>query len=419
MLLTTIVSVVLTLVLFGFASAGDFYVTPTGAGAKTGGSWGSAFDKIQDAINACGAGSDTIHCGPGTFTNDSYPIVFNSKTDILVKGYGQPHKGPTIQGDGANRVIEILYSTVITIRNFKITGGFVYGNGGGIYVDYSDEILLDDLEVTENTCNGENANGTGDGGGMALRFSTVDVIGCCIWRNYAYVDAHTNGGSGGGIALFDPDMGASDRGYFIRDCCIFWNEADIAGGGIYLSGDDGYSAIENNLIRQNCINESGKGAGIHSECAKLYVRNNTVADNYYCPDEYDDTGQSRGGPPKWGYFPDGTKPTTNVYGIWACDVSPSYWMKGVHNIVYFNGPWAFDDWNIKTGTVYVWYSDVQMSAANSQYPSSNNSNFDKNQLFLGGVDEDRPCNSTFYLLALNSPCIDAGMSQAAEPWEAC
>lgn len=407
MLLTTIVSVALTLVLFGFANATTYYVKVGGTGT-TGHSYGDAFGKIQDAIDMCGTETppDLILVYDGVYNADTYPIVFNNKSDITLEYVGANKlNGPVIKGDGAHRVIEILYSQRITIRGFKITNGFVYGDGGGIYVDHSDDVLLENLEVTDNSCQGENTTYTGNGGGIACDYSTVDIIDSCIWENGSYVDGYVNGGNGGGIALFNPDQGAADRGYFIRDCCIFWNLSEKAGGGIYFSGDDGYSVVENNLIRQNRACQENSGAGIHSQCAKVYVRDNTVADNYHCEDQM----------PTWGY-PD---PTVPVYGIYACTQS-GFWMKGVHNIVYFNGPSGVDDWNICPATIKVYYSDVSM-VTQSPYPdpdhSPTNTNMDRDPDFTGRIDEDRPCNSEFYFLDYDSPCIDKGIPQAAEPWE--
>jgi len=413
-ILTTFLSVLLMLIAIGYLSAADYYVCVGGAGAEDGSDWANAFAKIQDAVDACVSGADTIHVADGTYMSVSsggdqtYPISIDTHNGIAMLGYGPRYYGPWLQGDGQSRVIVIEDSSKIVVRNFKVSDGAASGDGGGIYVSYSDDILLEHLEVTENTCNGESTNYTGNGGGMAFDYSTVDVIGCCIWKNYAFVHTDGYGGNGGAIALFNPDLAASDRGYYIRDCCIFWNEADIAGGGIILSGDDGYTVIENNLIRQNCVSTSGEvGAAIHCDCAKSYIRNNTVADNYYCED-----AANHGTPPKWGHFPDGSTPQTDVYGVWGCQTS-TFWMKGIHNIVYFNGPPTFDDWNIWAPTITVRYSDVDM-VSTSPYPGTGN--IDQDPLFEGEEDE-RPCNSTFYFLSENSLCIDKGIPDDDDPWE--
>jgi len=405
--ITMLLCVALTLIAFGLANAADYYVTPTGAGSNSGADWANAGKSIQLGINACCAGGGTVHVGNGTYntTNDTFPLAISSCTGVYLKGYGANYQGPKIDAGGTGRVIQIdNSSSKIVVENFLITGGNFAGDGGGIYVLNSSDILLKNLEVTNNTCTGGNG-----GGGMALDNSIVGVIGCCVWKNYAVKDANGYGGYGAGIELLNPGAPGFGRGYWIRDCCIFLNEADLGGGGIALSGDDGYSVIENNLIRQNCINTSGDmGAGIHCDCAKTYVRDNTVADNYYCADAV-----GHGGPPQWGLFPDGSTPTTDVYGIWGCK-SQGFWMKGIHNIVYFNGPPTFDDWN-KWSTVTVEYSDVDM-VTTSPYPGVGNMN--ANPLFTGKVDQSRPCNSTFYFLSLNSPCIDAGIAKSADPWEA-
>jgi len=413
-ILTTFLSVLLMLIAIGYLSAADYYVSVGGAGAEDG-SYGNAFAKIQDAIGACVSGTDTIHVANGTYKavsnggDQSYPISITGKAGITILGYGPEHHGPWLQGDDQSRVILIESSSGILIKKFKISDGYASGDGGGILVRETDDVQLRDLEVTENICEGESTTYTGNGGAMAFDYSTVDVIGCCIWRNYALAHSDGWGGNGGAIALFNPDWDSSERGYWIRDCCIFWNEADGKGGGIFLSGNDGYSEIENNLIRQNCVKTSGDvGAGIHCDCAKSYVKSNTVADNYFCDD-----AANHGSPPKWGHFPDGSTPQTDVHGIWGCETS-TFWMKGIHNIVYFNGPPGFEDWNVWAPTITVQYSNVQMTDASSVYPGKDNIN--QNPQFEGEEDE-RPCNSTFYFLSENSPCIDKGIPAYTDEWD--
>jgi hypothetical protein len=178
-----------------------------------------------------------------------------------------------------------------------------------------------------------------------------------------------------------------------------------SGGGIYLNGDRYHSHIVNNLIRQNCIGEEQTGAGIHSACASVYIKNNTVADNYHRNDCR----------PTYGKCPDGSEPPTSVYGIWGCNAG--YWTKMIHNIIYYNGPSTFDDMNIVPNQMLCMYSDVQMHTM-SLYPdyvsdpangTSGNTNYDFVPGFEGKKDEDRPCNSTFYFLNIESPCINKGV----------
>ena len=250
-ILTTFLSVLLMLIAIGYVSAADYYVCVGGDGAEDGSNWANAFAEIQKAVDACVSGADTIHVADGTYMavsnggDQTYPIDIDSKTGISMIGHGERYYGPWLQGDGQTRMIVIEDSSGITIRNFKVSDGYASGDGGGIWVLQTDGVLLADLEVTEITCQGEDTTYTGNGGAMAFDFSTVDVVGCCIWKNYALAHDEGWGGNGGAIALFNPDWDSSERGYWIRDCCIFWNEADDAGGGIFLSGNDGYSLIEN------------------------------------------------------------------------------------------------------------------------------------------------------------------------------
>jgi hypothetical protein len=418
-MLTTLLSVLLMLFAIGYASAANYYVAVGGSGS--GSSSGDPLGSIEAAVALCVSGADTIHVANGTYdsTSETFPITISNKTGIVIKGYGGTYHGPWIKGDNQNRVIEILESKNITIRNFKITDGFAgyvagsdAGHGGGILVwgtsqsITSDDIMMYELEVTGN-------HAKGSGGGMAWHQSCGVIRDCCIWENLAdgNADKEATDSGGGGIFLSWPAESATHEGYYVRDCCIFWNKATAYGGGIYLTGNDNHSEIVNNLIRQNCVRKAGEGAGIQSMCAKVYVKNNTVADNYHCDDRM----------PTWG-SPD---PQIDVYGIWGCD-QDGYWMRMIHNIVYFNGPAAFDDINRDKITIHVMYSDVQMNAPWTPYPDwvtsptdgyvNGNTNYDFDPHFVGEPDDARPCNSTFYFLDKSSPCIDKGIAAATDHW---
>jgi len=404
-IVATFLSVLLMLITIGFLSAADYYVCVGGAGAEDGSDSANAFAKIQDAVDACVSGADTIHVANGTYMSVSnggdqaYPIHIDDKSGITMQGHGDRYYGPWLQGDDQSRIVLIENSSGISIKNFKITDGYASGDGGGILVTGSDsnenlDIMMYDLEVTDNSCDG-------NGGGMAWKYSCGVIWNCCVWENGAK-NTDDGLGGGGGLFLMWPASSASHEGYYVRDCCIFWNEAANRGGGILLSGNHNNSELQNNLIRQNCVGKEGAGAGIESDCARVYVKNNTVVDNYHCDDNR----------PTYGKDAAGAAPAIDVYGVKGCKTD-GFWMKMIHNIVYFNGPSGFDDINIVETTIWVMYSDVQMADASSQYPGTGNINADP---VFDGDQDDRPCNSTFYFLSENSPCVDAGIPAYADEW---
>lgn len=398
-LLTTL-GLVALVVLFaiGFASAADYYVEAGGTG--DGSAWGNSFGTIQQAIDACVSGSDTIHVAKGiynTSTGESFPITISNKTGITMFGYDHPHNGPWIQGCGDEtnmvRVIDIDHSSGIWLQNFKVSDGYADGDGGGIYVhgtlnDECLDIVLFDLEVTDNRCNS-------DGGGIATYRSCGRIENCCVWGN----EASGSSAGGGGIFISWPAYSESteQEGFYVRDCCIFWNSASCYGGGILMSGNGYHNEIVNNLVRQNCVGQVGEGAGIQSRCAKVYIKNNTVADNYHCEDRMPTHGDPA--------------PQYNVYGISACDVQ-DYWMNLIHNIVYFNGPASFDDVN-SNENLTVMYCDVQMHESSAVYPGTGNINEDP---MFEGEEQNRPCNSMFYFLSKDSLCVDAGIPADEDEW---
>ncbi|MBN1593996.1 MAG: hypothetical protein JW941_12205 [Candidatus Coatesbacteria bacterium] len=417
-ILTTFLSVLLMLIAIGYVSAADYYVCVGGAGSQDGSSETNAFAKIQDGVDACVSGYyDTVHVAEGTYKSVSnggdqtYPINIDNKTGITLEGNGKRYYGPWLQGDGQARIIVIKNSNNITIRNFKVSDGHSNGDGGGIYVEGTDnaenlDIYMFDLEVTDNTCDG-------NGGGMAWEYSCGMIWNCCIWENSA-PNREDGLGGGGGLYLMWPAESENNEGCYVRDCCIFWNQAANKGGAILMTGYPSIVEIQNNLIRQNCVGRVGAAAGIESGCARAYIKNNTVVDNYHCDDNR----------PTYGKDAAGGTPTQNVYGIFGCEVD-GYWLRMIHNIVYFNGSPSFRDINVFKNTNFVMYSDVQMDGSGVKYPdyitsptdgySSGNTNCNFDPMFEG-EQQDRPCNSTFYFLSENSRCVDAGIPAYTDEW---
>ena len=402
LVLTTALSIVVMLGVVSYANADcsadcsgcNWYVDRNSSGGN-GTSWATAFQKIGDAIAAAkgAGGAQKICVRGGPYSNENFPLKIDFNNLTLI-GCTRQYYGPKIQGDGANRVIEVISASNVTIKNFLITNGSSAGDGGGILVDHSHDVYLCDLEVHYNHC-------AGNGGGMAWKDSSGLIDQNCIWENTA--------GNGGGGIYFQHAWDGQNGGalaIWLQDSCIFWNEAETYGGGIYLDdfGDD-WVEIFNNLIRQNCIYGSdysekdnwglNQSAGIQgSHCAKAYIKSNTVADNFHC-------NHSK---PKWGSPDDGY--------VWGIKWGNGGWMRAIHNIVYFNGTSNMDDVN-QNAAITILYSDIYLSGGGT-YPGTGNMN--SNPLFTGKEDGQRPCNSTFYFLSLNSPCVDAGIPANSDEW---
>jgi len=409
-LLIMLLCVALTLVAFGLANA---------AGNQTINVPGD-YATIQGAIDACDNDSavDTIlvkNTGTPYYENIEFESTGGYKY-IVLEGLTKYGAAPVIDGGGADSVIKILESSQdITVRNFKITNGLA-SKGGGIFVgDETAEpalipgIKFEDLEITKNRA-------TLNGGGVYANYAKTTMDQCCIHKNDA-------GTSGGGLYLSWPAGGDYTLGYSLLDCVVFHNHAEVNGGGIFMNQDNNYSMIFNCLIRQNLNGTANGGAGIHYNCADGYLKNCTIADNYYDVNvsfgdsDYGDTWTGWSGVPLWGQNPAVDDNWTAVYGVYSTECS-GCWLRLIHNIIYYNGPPGTDDVeddidaSNSNNEIEAWYCDIQMGGAGTYSAGSSLKNMDADPLFVKSDDfGSYACNSTLYFLDKNtpSPCVNAGI----------
>ncbi len=426
----------LTLVAFGVANAADYYVKTTGSDGAGGTTPGTAWQTIQKAVTVSVGTSvaDTIHVYKGVYgENISIDNSGNKGALTLWGGEGHTAMAPTIQANSNDSVIKICNgSSGITIQNFVITGGNVTatgtGNGGGIWISYGGwstgdtEIVLKDLVITKNRASGH-------GGGLYATHTKLSMDNCCVHKN----DAN----NGGGLYVDWPGNEMSETpGCSFRDCVVFHNHAVLGGGGIYLNQDDNFSMIYNCLIRQN-LNGAASG-GVHAHCADAYIKNCTIADNYYAGDfgfvGYADTWDWSN-VPLWGSG-GSASPSTDAYGVYSDECSGCY-VRMINDIVYYNGKATTDDLHDSAAyhEIEAWYCDVQGSgygtAGDSCLPDDEG-NMDCDPRFRKSDDfGSYQCNSTLYFLQTDSDgtksdCVDAGIGDdyddpragTATPWGA-
>ena len=143
------------------------------------------YPTIQSAINAANSG-DVIEVSHGEYMET---INFTSKSDITLRGVDT--QAVVLNANNIGRAVGIYVSSKIKISNLTITRGSATGTGdniygGGIFVDGSTGVEVSGNSITNNT--GVN------GGGVALRNSTVSLVNNLIQNNIAKSSSEARGG---------------------------------------------------------------------------------------------------------------------------------------------------------------------------------------------------------------------------------
>ncbi|HEX3554739.1 MAG TPA: IPTL-CTERM sorting domain-containing protein [Thermoanaerobaculia bacterium] len=228
---------------------------------------GSLRQAVLDANGAAGPDVITFQAGlTGTITLASGPLNVSDSVDV--QGPGQAVI--TVNGNNASTVFYVYSSAAtldVTISGLTLTGGLA-SRGGGI-VDNGENLVLDHVTVSNNTATGEG----GVGGGLWVDGSTNSVT----IRNSVFSGNQADQ-AGGGIYLEDSGT------VLIQDTVISGNQTTVLkgskGGGLFLY-DPGYDVtIERSTISGNTA--SGKGGGIflyQTQGATVTVRQSTLSGN--------------------------------------------------------------------------------------------------------------------------------------------
>ena len=210
------------------------------------------FCKIQDAIDAAGAG-DTIIVAPGTY--NEHDITINKSLTIQGAGEGSTF----VDGQDISRVfyIEKLNGCIVDMSGMTVRNGNTTGNGGGI-LNNGGNVTLTNCTITYNEA--------GDDGGGIRNDGTMTLTNCIISDNYA--DEY-----GGGIY--------NDGQMTLTNCTVSKNEVYWEGGGIF--NDDTLEMTKCTISENDAIEE--EGGGIHNNGGdSATLTNCTVSGNYACED---------------------------------------------------------------------------------------------------------------------------------------
>ena len=302
-------------VIFSSASvhAAVWYVDADAPGGD-GTSWGTAFNNIQDAVNACSpawmicmAPTDHIRVKAGTY---SLSNQINVNKYVAIYGGFNGTETSSSQRDWKNNIT--LVNGNDSVRCFNITAPAIIdgfnirrgrtsrANGGGIYIDsppvHCSSGMLDFYHVAKiKNCNINN-NTAGVHGGGIYDFESDPVVTNCIflensatcgggmknWQSSPTIEKcrfkanqSTASGSWGGGAI------CSDYKCYgtITNCIFHLNESNSWGGAIAYHM--AYPDITNCTFSENEAVYSG--GAIHTETGGPFVKNCIFWDN--TPDE--------------------------------------------------------------------------------------------------------------------------------------
>lgn len=255
------------------------YVKYHESGLHDGASWSTAFDRIQDAIDAANM-DDEIWVASGTYKEN---IVLKLGV-ALYGGFAGTESQRSqrnwttnvtkIDGNSAGSAVEIAASVGGTTRidGFTITNGRAVV-GGGIYLNQNGS-----PEILNNTITGNSA--AYDGGGIFSNFGCSPTIAgnkivgngalangggirsttgsAVITNNFISGNSATNGG---GVCCGNTTTASYE---YVINNTIFGNAASSAGGGVYLNALS-YARLSNNIIAYNSsgiYKQSGSGVPV-------------------------------------------------------------------------------------------------------------------------------------------------------------
>ena len=264
--------------------AGQYYVTPSGAGTKSGQSWSNAMDAatfkafIETTENYFILRGATIHLSAESFTFGDYlqpDFSGHSETAFTIEGTRSGSDITTFIG-GSGQTAGMLWpktSCNVTVKNVKFTGTDGDSNRGAIRVNTSSAKLTLENCVFDNNATAGNGGAvclykgltnindcefTSNSGGLGAALyvegaTTLNVSGSTFTTNTA---SNTSDDYGGG-AIYIKSQGATVA---IDGCTFTGNKAtNKCGGAICVKGGDGETALT--LNECTFTNNYAKGWG--------------------------------------------------------------------------------------------------------------------------------------------------------------
>ncbi|MBI4557841.1 MAG: PKD domain-containing protein [Candidatus Hydrogenedentes bacterium] len=389
------------------APAAVWYVDKDNTGAEDGTSWASAYNTIQEGIDAVyvAAGGE-VWVAEGTYTAATNPVVTMKESVHLYGGFiglGAGGNESTrdqrnwrvhvtiIDGENARRGIHGANNA--TLDGFTVTRGNA-GNGGGMYNS--------SVSPTVTNCSFTANSAVSNGGGMYNQSSSANVINCSFLTNSA-------NGDGGAMSNWSSLV-------TISNCTFSSNSANSDGGGMF---NYSYSSpvITNCIFTDNSAGYDGGAIQNDDHCSPTVTK---------CTFSANQTGRYGGGMSNWvSSSPASTNcifannsATDEGGAVWNAGSSPTLvncTLSG-NSAATGNGIFSRDDGSSPTvtncilwdaalpeisGPSTVTYSDIQ-----GGYTGTGNINADPRFVNVSNGDLH---------LRGGSPCINTGTNAGAPP----
>jgi hypothetical protein len=231
-----------------------------------------------------------VYVAGGTYTGTTDPMLTVNKSVRLTGGWDGAGSGPVIvdsmanptilDGEDTRRVIEVVDLAQPVISGFTIKRGYHTERGGGMYIDNTIYLEIQDTFFYDNYSGAY-------GGGLYIANGTIEITSCRFEANEAVY--------GGGALMLGNDSNATiARNTFTGNTAsygsainadkasvMFYNNYVLKNLGttqtsaILLSSGAGHEAnFYNNIIAGNI------GEGIRVQGYTLNLYHNTIADNY-------------------------------------------------------------------------------------------------------------------------------------------
>ena len=280
----------------GFSSFGTTTVTDSkieycsanyGGGIKIDGVRGGGLTVSNSTVENC----TTSYNGGGIFADYGAEVIIKDNTVI------RKNRASTYAGGGI--FIRRYGSGSVTVTNSSVTENEA-PDGGGIGLDSSTKLTLDNAKIIGNTASTEfgngNISGESNGGGIYAFNSTVAVT------NNTQIESNTGGTNGGGIyaengavihltgGSVNENNAVTGAGIYIwakddgnYSTCImegtteiFKNTATGQGGGIYLNKGRASLTMNGGYIQNNRAKEGG---GVFANYSKIDINDGYIQNN--------------------------------------------------------------------------------------------------------------------------------------------
>ena len=232
---------------------------------------GSAIVTISDAVISDNA---AIFAGGGLYVHGTGTTVTLNDSDLSNNTLSNA------AGDGAG---VFVYTASFAADNSTITDNTAPRSGGGLFIDQSSTVTLNDSGVSDNTASPGGGGGvfidgnsgltitdsilsgnygSNNGGGIFANSATVDISGTTVSGN-------TTDYAGGGI------RGQDSSDISLTGSTVSANTAG-SGGGLSLTGTSDVSLV-NSTVSSNTA--ASTGGGLYSASGQATLTNTTFSDN--------------------------------------------------------------------------------------------------------------------------------------------